>query len=86
MDRAKTMNEEEIIWCLRIINQLINAMLNTTHAMNDAKFNRDYPELIKIRECFVRRLKHVRFQEFKGFEGLVGNRYENYWKPGMKCK
>jgi hypothetical protein len=79
------MNEEEIIWCLRIINQLINAMLNTAHASNEAKFNQEYPELVDIRERFVCRLKYVRFQESKGFDGLVGNRYENYWVPGEKC-
>jgi hypothetical protein len=79
------MNEEEIIWCLRIINQLINSLFSTTRVTSEKKFNLEYPELIKIREHFVYRLKYVRFQESKGFDGLVGNRYENYWIPGMKC-
>jgi hypothetical protein len=79
------MNEEEIIWSLRIINQLINALLRTGHAGSQEKFNREYPELIQIRDRFIQRLKYVRFQESKGFDSLVGNRFEKYWKPGEKC-
>jgi hypothetical protein len=79
------MNENEIIWCLRIINQLINAIKDKGRCTNDKKFNLDYPELIDIRCQFVHRLKYVRFQESKGFDSLVGNRFENYWTPGKPC-